>query len=103
MNENSPIPTDLTSQAPLGQLLLRSGVITQEQLDQALEKQKNSDQRQLIGEVLVGMGFVDEATVLEALAGAYDIPFASDTARLADPRVIEELPREFLEEHGVLP
>ena len=51
----------------------------------------------------MGLGYVDESTVLEALAGAYDIPFVCDTARLADPRVIEELPRDFLEEHGVLP
>ncbi|MDP6693181.1 MAG: hypothetical protein QF444_02555, partial [Phycisphaerales bacterium] len=63
MNKRIPIPTDLTSQAPLGQLLLRSDKITQEQLDQALEQQKQSDQRQLIGEVLVELGFVDEATV----------------------------------------
>ena len=47
------IPTDLTSQAPLGQLLIRSGKITQEQLDRALTQQKQSDERKLIGEVLV--------------------------------------------------
>jgi len=103
MNKPISIPTDLTSQAPLGQLLLQSMKITQEQLDQALEQQQQSDDRKLIGEVLVELGFVDDAIVLEAIASAYDIPFAKDTARLADPQVIEELPREFLEEHGVLP
>jgi type IV pilus assembly protein PilB len=103
MHKPISIPTDLTSQAPLGQLLLQGGKITQEQLDQALEQQKHSDERKLIGEVLVELGFIDDAIVLEAIAGAYGIPFAKDTARLADPQVIEELPREFLEEHGVLP
>ena len=103
MNKPISIPTDLTSQAPLGQLLLQSMKITQEQLDQALEQQKQSEDRKLIGEVLVELGFVDDAIVLEAIAGAYGIPFAKDTARLADPQVIDELPREFLEEHGVLP
>jgi len=103
MSKRISIPTDLTSQAPLGQLLIRSGKITKEQLDHALTQQKQSDERKLIGEVLVELGFVDDAIVLEAIAGAYNIPFATDTARLADPRVIEELPREFLEEHGVLP
>ena len=59
--------------------------------------------RKLIGEVLVELGYVDDSGVLETLAEAYGIPFASDTARLADPKVIEVLPRDFLEEHGVLP
>ena len=96
-------PTAIPAQAPLGQLLLRKGVLSEEQLDAALKQQECSDERKLIGEVLVDMGFADDRTVLETLANAYGIPFTSDTARLADPRVIEELPQDFLEEHGVLP
>ena len=103
----NPLPdnsiSSLTAQAPLGQLLLRKGVLSQDQLDSALEQQKNCDERKLIGEVLVEMGLADNRTVLETLAQAYGIPFASDTARLADPKVIEVLPREFLQEHAVLP
>ncbi len=93
----------ISAQAPLGQLLLRQGILSQEQLDSALAEQQDCDERKLIGEVLVEMGLVDNRTVLKTLAQAYGIPFASDTARLADPKVIEVLPREFLEEHGVLP
>jgi type IV pilus assembly protein PilB len=103
----NPLPDNstsaLTAQAPLGQLLLRKGVLSQDQLDSAKKKKKNCDERKLIGEVLVEMGLADNRTVLETLAQAYGIPFASDTARLADPKVIEVLPREFLQEHGVLP
>jgi type IV pilus assembly protein PilB len=91
------------AQSPLGQLLLRGGVLTEEQLNAALKQQECNDERKLIGEVLVDMGFVDDRIVLETLAQAYGIPFVSDTARLADPKVIEELPQAFLEEHGVLP
>jgi type IV pilus assembly protein PilB len=97
------LTSTISSQAPLGQLLLRRGALSKDQLDMALEQQKNCDERKLIGEVLVEMGLVDNRIVLETLAHAYGIPFASDTARLADPKVIEVLPRDFLEEHGVLP
>ena len=93
----------LLAQAPLGQLLLRRGILSQDQLDKALEQQRDCEERKLIGEVLVELGYIDERGVLETLAQAYGIPFASDTARLADPKVIEVLPRDFLEEHGVLP
>ncbi|MDP6602226.1 MAG: ATPase, T2SS/T4P/T4SS family [Phycisphaerales bacterium] len=93
----------ITAQAPLGKLLQQRGLLSQEQLDAALARQQSGECRMLLGEVLVDMGVVDETLVLETLAESYGIPFASDTARLADPRVIEELPRAFLEEHGVLP
>ena len=95
--------TETISQAPLGQLLLRRGILSQEQLDESLRHQQSCSERKLIGEVLVELGYVDERGVLETLAEAYGIPFATDTARLADPKVIELLPRDFLEEHGVLP
>ncbi len=94
---------NMTAQAPLGQLLVRRGVLSEAQLEQALEFQKTSEERKLIGEVLVQLGFVNQQMVLETLAEAYGIPFASDTARLADPKVVDVLPREFLQEHGVLP
>jgi type IV pilus assembly protein PilB len=103
MNEETKIPNSMTVQVPLGQLLLRQGILSQEQLDRAIEHQQSCEERKLLGEVLVEMGFLDNRVVLETLAQAYGIPFASDTARLADPKVIEVLPREFLEEHGVLP
>jgi len=102
-NSKEHMPIEMTSQAPLGQLLLRRGMLSQEQLDEALRHQQSCSERKLIGEVLVELGYVDDRGVLETLAEAYGLPFASDTARLADPKVIEVLPREFLEEHGVLP
>ena len=102
-NSQEHMPIEMTSQAPLGQLLLRRGVLSQEQLDEALRHQQSCSERKLIGEVLVELGYVDDRGVLETLAEAYGLPFASDTARVADPKVIEVLPREFLEEHGVLP
>ena len=43
MRNQTSIPTEFTSQAPLGQLLIRSAKITSEQLDQALAEQKQSD------------------------------------------------------------
>ncbi len=99
-NQNT---TPCGAQEPLGQLLLKAGHVTDAQLEAALGRQGQGDRRMLIGEVLVEMGFVEAATVLETLASSYGIPFASDTAKFADPRVIETLPRTFLEEHGVLP
>ena len=79
------------------------GRITAAQLQQALEYQEQRGHKKLLGEVLVELNFVSDQEVLEVLAEAYEVPFATQTARLADPKVVELLPREFLEEHKVLP
>lgn len=87
----------------LGNLLVERGVITKEQLEQALEEQRSHGQNRLLGEILVTMGFADEQTVMAALAESYGVPFARITPRIADPRAIECLPREFIDTHTVLP
>ncbi|MBN8644837.1 MAG: type II/IV secretion system protein [Planctomycetes bacterium] len=87
----------------LGDVLIGKGLLTQEQLDQALTEQRTGGNNRLLGEVLVEMGFVTEAQVMECLAGSYGVPFARITPRLADPKAIDLLPREFLDAHTVLP
>jgi type IV pilus assembly protein PilB len=87
----------------LGQLLLSRNVVTAEQIDHALARQQASSQRRLLGEVLVEMGYCTENQIASALAEAYAVPYAQVSPKLCDPTVIELMPREFLEEHAVLP
>jgi len=88
----------------LGDTLVAKGVITEEQLAQALARQKEGRQDGvLLGEVLVNLGFCAEEQVLEALAESHNLPFARINAKLADPKVVDLLPRDFLEQYNVLP
>ena len=87
----------------LGQLLLQAEAITEEQLEQALDHQRQKANTLLLGEVLQKLGFCSDEQIMEALASAYGVPFARISPKIADPRVIELLPREFLERHTVLP
>ncbi|RIK66409.1 MAG: ATPase [Planctomycetota bacterium] len=87
----------------LGQILLSRGVLSQEQLDRAIEEQQASRHSKLLGEVLVELGLATEDQVVEALAEAYNVPYAKLTPRHVDPKVIDLVPRDFLEKHGVLP
>jgi type IV pilus assembly protein PilB len=88
---------------PLGHFLLARGFVQQDQLDLALDAQRLSDHQKLLGEVLREKSFCTESQIIEALAESYDVPFAHISPRIADPRVIGLLPREFLEKHQVLP
>lgn len=87
----------------IGDLLLDRGLITQEQIGEALAYQKDKGHKKLLGEVLIELEFVTEEQVMESLADAYDVPFAHISPRVADPKIIEVLPREFIESNHVLP
>src|SRR5438128_8744411 len=87
----------------VGQILLAKSLISQEQIDQAIEEQQQREHRQLLGELLVELGMVTEDQVVEALAEAYGVPYVRLTPRLADPKVVDLVPRDVLEKHSVLP
>ncbi len=88
---------------PLGQLLLAKGLIQPEQLERALDEQRRSNHQKLLGEVLVELRLCTEDQITEALAQAYGVPYARVSPKIADPKVIAVLPKEFLEKHQVLP
>lgn len=52
----------------LGQVLIDAGYLTQEQLDEALEYQKNSATKKMLGDVLVELGYITEENRLKALS-----------------------------------
>lgn len=88
---------------PLGQVLVTKGLITQQALDGLLSQQNASPDRKLLGELLVEQGLLSEEQLCEALAECYGVPYAKVSPKICDPKVIEVLPREFLEKHTVLP
>ena len=92
-----------TVRKPLGQLLLDKGFIQPDQLQRALDEQYRSGNKQLLGEILVEQKLVTEDQLAETLAASYGIPFARVSPRVADPKVIPLLSREFLEKHQILP
>ncbi len=87
----------------LGQLLLDSGALTDEQLQAALRRQRESGNNLLLGELLIQLGWCSEEQIMACLARGYGVPFARINAKVADPQVVQILPREFLEKHGILP
>ncbi len=85
----------------LGDLLIREGLITKEQLDKALQEQKSNGQR--LGYNLVKMGFVQETEITKMLARQYRMP-AVDLARFeVDPKICKLIPADVALKHLVLP
>jgi type IV pilus assembly protein PilB len=93
--------TAAASTERLGDLLVREGLITREQLQQALQEQRNSGMR--LGYTLVKLGLVEETEITKMLARQYRMP-AVDLARFeVDQRIVKLVPGEVAIKHTVLP
>ena len=55
----------MPEKTPIGQVLMESGMITIDDLNEAIEIQKSSSQR--LGEILIGMGAITEEELQMAL------------------------------------
>ncbi len=86
----------------IGDLLIREGLITEEQLKRALQEQRGDGSR--IGFTLVSLGFVSETDLTRVLARKYRVK-AVDLSRIEkiDPRVINLVKPEIASRHLVLP
>ena len=85
----------------LGDILVREGLITADQLKKALQEQKSSGMR--LGYTLVKLGMIEETEVTKMLARQYRMP-AVDLSRFeVDPKILKLLPPDIAVKHTVLP
>jgi type IV pilus assembly protein PilB len=85
----------------LGDLLVREKLISREQLDKALQEQKQSGTR--VGYNLVKLGFIAETELTKILARQFKMP-AVDLSRFeVDPRIAKLVPADLAMKHLVLP
>ena len=90
-----------TTTERLGDLLVREGLITREQLEKALQEQKQNGTR--VGYNLVKLGFIAETELTKMLARQFKMP-AVDLSRFeVDPRIAKLIPAELAIKHLVLP
>jgi type IV pilus assembly protein PilB len=87
----------------LGDLLVEKGFLTPEGLHSALARQKQDSRGKLLGEILVEGEFCSEDQVVECLAVEYGVPYAKLDARLSDAKIVDVLPRDYIEQNLVLP
>jgi type IV pilus assembly protein PilB len=85
----------------IGELLVREGLITAEQLSAALQDARQNGYR--IGYSLIRLGFVQESELTRALAKQYRVP-AVDLDRVqVDPKIVKMVPGDLALRYLVLP
>src|SRR5512136_861578 len=85
----------------LGEMLLKAGLITQPQLQEALEAQKKGGGK--LGFNLVKLGFVKEDDITQLLSDQYGVPSINLRHFEIDESVITLIPSEVAQKYLVLP
>jgi len=85
----------------LGDLLVREGLITREQLEKALQEQRQSGTR--VGYNLVKLGFIQETELTKMLARQYKMPAVDLSKFEVDPRIAKLIPADVAIKNLVLP
>ncbi len=85
----------------LGELLVEMGCITAPELAEALQKQRESDER--IGDVLLNNGYVQPEDLTRALADQFDMEMVDLDSIEIDSEVIEMVPPDLAKEHKIVP
>jgi type IV pilus assembly protein PilB len=87
--------------AKLGQLLITSSIISEEQLKQALMVQKKDGGR--LGTNLVKLGFISEDKLVAFLSKQYGVPAINLAEYKIDPSILKLVPADMAKKYLILP
>jgi type IV pilus assembly protein PilB len=93
--------TAAASSERLGDILVKEGLITRDQLGQALTEQRTSGSR--LGYLLVKLGFVQELEITKMLAKQYRVPAVDLSKFEVDEKILKLVPADVAVKHNVLP
>src|SRR5436309_11304299 len=86
---------------PLGQVLLSHGVVSEAQLEQALEHR--AEKRCRLGEALLELKLCVDVDIARALAEQNDIPFVDLHQTPPMPDAVRLIPHQVAAEYGIIP
>ena len=95
-------PTATHQRPPLGALLLREGLVTDEELEEALTQQSLSTSWRL-GEILVDRGSVTSAVIARLIAEQYELTYTELANHYIEPDVAALLPYAIAREFPAVP
>lgn len=76
---------------PIGQILVENGFLKEDQLEEALEKQRSEPGKKL-GDVLLELGYVSETQLAQALSIRLKVPFIDLTTTKIDIEAVKKIP-----------
>lgn len=84
----------------LGELLIERKIITESELQKALQIQK--EKGGLIGSILVLLGFATEEQIAQALTTQYGFPYLPLKNYEIDPEIVKLIPRNVADQYALI-
>ncbi|MCF7870597.1 MAG: GspE/PulE family protein [Candidatus Omnitrophica bacterium] len=85
----------------LGEMLLEEKLITPQQLEAALAKQRKSGN--MLGEILLKEGFITEEQLLQLLSKQLSIPYLRIIDKEVPPAAVRKVPAKFVYHYEIMP
>ena len=85
----------------LGEILVRNGTITDDQLQRALDFQKREGG--MVGEILIKLGYVNELEIVEALTAQYGFPYMPLEKYQINKECAGSVPENVARQYNVVP
>jgi type IV pilus assembly protein PilB len=85
----------------LGELLVKANLLSQDQLREALERQKETGAK--LGETIINLGLVSEEDITECLSQQFGVPSISLQHFEIDESVIKLVPSEVARKYNIIP
>lgn len=89
------------SKKRLGDILLESGLVTADQLKEALATQKELGKK--LGEVLIEKGYITQKSIIEVLEFQLGIPYVNLMAQSVEPGTVRLIPESMARKHEIVP
>ena len=86
---------------PIGQILVENGFINEKQLQEALDKQKQSGGK-MLGDVMLEMGLVSETQLAQALSIRLKVPFVDLASVQINKDAVMKIPEATAREKTVI-
>ncbi|MDR3710432.1 MAG: type II secretion system ATPase GspE [Capsulimonadaceae bacterium] len=87
----------------IGEIFVESGLITDEQLEVALDNQRQLKTKELLGDLLVSMGLITERDRVRCLGEYWSVPYVELTDYQIDPDVTKTVTQELARRYKVVP
>ncbi|NTU47606.1 MAG: type IV-A pilus assembly ATPase PilB, partial [Syntrophobacteraceae bacterium] len=85
----------------IGELLIQEGIIDEEQLNRALEEQRQSGER--VGAVLIKLGFITEDRLVDFIAKQFHVPAVNITKLTIPKDVVTLIPLDISQKYQAIP
>ena len=85
----------------LGEILVSEGLVNDEQIQEALKKQSESGE--LLGEILVRLGYVTESDIARTIATQFSLPYIDASRYSIAKEIVDLVPVDSMTENQFVP